>query len=204
MKIDTRFLCSISRSAPTPFGAIDLTNKEVIYSSGLAERLLGYSPKELSNFAENDFKEIIHPDDLKKNEKTFELLRNSADGEVISTILRVKSSDGQYCHFQINDLVYERDKKGQPTKFSTIIQDVTKEWILKGKLEKAIETIDSIRFKNSHELRAPVATIIGIVDLIGREEFQNEYHKELFQYLGKTIHKLDEIIHEINEQSSEE
>lgn len=202
MSIDKRFLCSIYRSAPTPFGAFDINNKELLYSSGLAEKILGYSKEEISRFAENDFNGLVHPDDRAKNEEILRMLNESKDGEVVRTILRVRASNGDYRHFQINDMVYERDENDKPTKFSTVIQDVTREADLKEKFEAASKTIESIRFKNSHELRAPVATIMGIVDLIGSEDFHNEYQRELFQYLGKTIQKLDEIIHEINEESS--
>lgn len=202
MSIDKRFLCSIYRSAPTPFGAFDINNKELIYSSGLAEKILGYSKEEISRFAENDFNELVHPEDRAKNEEILRMLNESKDGEVVRTILRVRASNGDYRHFQINDMVYERDENDKPTKFSTVIQDVTREADLKEKFEAASKTIESIRFKNSHELRAPVATIMSIVDLIGSEDFHNEYQRELFQYLGKTIQKLDEIIHEINEESS--
>ncbi len=201
MSLDKRFLCSIKRSAPTPVGAIDLSNKEVIYSSGLAEDILGYTKDELSQFVENDFIDIIHPDDHQKNAEILEKLRNSKDGEVVTSILRVKAANGEYLHFQMNDMVYEWDAEGNPTKFSTVIQDVTKQSVLSDKLEKAAKTIASIRHKNSHELRAPVATIMGIVDLISKEDFQNEYQKELIVHLGETIKKLDEIIHQINDES---
>ena len=202
MKIDSRFLCSILRSSPTPYGAVDLVNKEIIFSSGLAEKLLGYSKDELSRFAENDFRDIVHPEDSEKNKESLELLRNSKDGEIISSLLRIRSSDGKYYHFQIYDMVYERDNSGKPVKFSSVIQDVTKEAFLKEKLAEALKNIESIRFKNSHEVRAPVSTIMGIVGLMKEEDFKSEYHRELFDYLGQTIQKLDEIIHEINEQAS--
>ena len=202
MKVDKKFLCSIYRSAPTPVGAIDMLNKELIFSSGLAERLLGYSDQELATFANNNFEDIIHPEDISKNRESYEYLQTSKHNEVVRSILRVKKSDGAYLHFQVNDMVYERDEDGEPLKFSTIIEDITREAEIKEKLAEACELIKQIKHKNSHELRGPVTDIMSIVNLMKEEHFQNDYQRDLVQYLGETVEKLDMIIHEINEQTS--
>lgn len=199
--ITKKFLYSIYRSAPTHFGAIDLCNKELIFSSGLAEKLLGYTGEEVNRYAKDDFKEIIHPDDLPKQERLFEQLQKSEDGEVVRSILRVKSHDGSYLHFQVNDMVYERRGDGTPTKYSTVIEDVTEEAKAKEKLAEACKIIREIKHKNSHELRAPVANMISIVNLMKEEHFHNDYQRELIHYLGVTVEKLDEIIHQINEET---
>ena len=106
------YICSIYRSIPTPVLALDVSKKELLFSSGLAEKILGYSSEEFDHMAHEDFAAIIHPDDLSTKDETRLLLEKSKDGEVIKSTKRVKAANGKYFHFQMYDSVYERDEEG--------------------------------------------------------------------------------------------
>lgn len=200
--ISENFYQAIHRSMPNPIIGFDLAQKKLVFSSGIAEDLLGYSSKELKDLGEDQFISIIHPDDIKIRKNIEEQLKTLKDGGVLRYILRIKKKDGSYVHFQINDSIYERDELGNPTKITSVAQDITELALSNEKLKMAITKIDNIRQKNSHDLRAPVATIIGILDLIKEEEFQNQYQHDLIEYLKITVLKLDAVIREINEESS--
>ncbi|SNT28184.1 hypothetical protein SAMN05421640_3155 [Ekhidna lutea] len=53
-------------------------------------------------------------------------------------------------------------------------------------------------FKNSHELRAPLANVMGIIELLKDAESQAEIN-ELLVLLNKSCEDLDKVVHEINE-----
>jgi len=54
-------------------------------------------------------------------------------------------------------------------------------------------------FMNSHKLRGPVASILGIVNLL--KDHRNDYMtQELIQHLGDCITDLDRVIHDVNRQ----
>ncbi len=77
-------------------------------------------------------------------------------------------------------------------------EDVTELMKLHEELKKTVEALDKIAFKNSHEVRGPVATIIGLMNLMNEQSFINDFDGQCFQLLKKTVQKLDDIIFEIN------
>ncbi len=184
------------------FGAIDLVDDTLIYSSGHAEKILDYSKEKLKELSHNYFESIIHPDDLKTSEEVISRLRTSRVGEIIECTLRIKNSNGSYRHLFIRDIVFERADDQTPVKFSSIVQDVTELVEMEMELREKVEAIKKISYKNSHELRAPVANIIGLVDLLKTDSFKTEYNEKIFRLLEETVKKLDEVIHEINDLSN--
>ncbi len=55
--------------------------------------------------------------------------------------------------------------------------------------------------KNSRLLRSPVASIIGLIDLVEERGIASEHNKRLFEFLKKAIMKLDSVIYEINDDT---
>lgn len=196
------FIKSLYRASPVAFGSIDILNDQIIYSSGHAESLLGYTPEELKALSKQNFKSIVHPDDLEMSQDAIDRLMKSADGEIVESVFRVRKSDGDYLYLLVRDIVFERDADSNPTKFSTIAQDITHTVELEKELSEKVEALKKISFKNSHEVRAPVANIIALVDLMKPHNFKTQYNQRIFRYLEETVLKLDNIIHDINELSS--
>ncbi|WP_320002775.1 tetratricopeptide repeat protein [Shiella aurantiaca] len=63
-------------------------------------------------------------------------------------------------------------------------------------LEKRNEQLEEYAFINSHKLRAPVASILGLVSLIDKEGL-NEKEQETISHLTQAAEKLDNIVKEI-------
>ncbi|MDN5202463.1 PAS domain-containing protein [Fulvivirgaceae bacterium BMA10] len=195
------FIRSISKLAPVAFGAVDLYKDQLICSSGLAEKQLGYTKEELVYHSKNNFESIIHPDDLLESELAIKKLMESKAGEIVESTFRVKRSDGKYLCLFVRDLVFEWDEEDKPLKYATVVQDITEVMELEKELAKKVKAPDDIALKNAHELRGPVATILGLVDLMKKENFKTEYNEKIFHHLEKTVKKLDEVIHDINNLS---
>lgn len=201
MEDDFRFIKSILRSSPVYYGAIDLRDNKLIYSDDF-NNLLSYSKEKMQKFASRSFEDIVHIEDLSKLRKARKELLKSKPGEVIKTIVRIKRSDGKYLDIQLNYAIYEWDTNGEPIKSSTVAEDITNEADLKKSLKEKLKIIDKVNYKNSHDLRGPVSSLMGLLELIDASSFKSEYHHEVFLCLKKTVQKLDTIIHEINEYTS--
>jgi hypothetical protein len=78
------------------------------------------------------------------------------------------------------------------------VEDITNLVELQGQLEEKVEQLEAVSFKNSHLLRGPVASIIGLVDLIEDHGIAGDHNRKILSYLKDTISKLDMVIHEIN------
>ena len=61
-----------------------------------------------------------------------------------------------------------------------------------------LQTIANI---SSHELRRPVATIMGLVNLFDDKDLQNPLNKEIINHLDTTSQELDGVIHSIVERT---
>ena len=55
---------------------------------------------------------------------------------------------------------------------------------------------------SSHEIRRPVATILGLVNLFDQSDLNNPMNKEVITHLDSTAKKLDAVIHTIVEKSA--
>ncbi|MGX7686507.1 PAS domain S-box protein [Flectobacillus roseus] len=85
-------------------------------------------------------------------------------------------------------------KVNDETFILAIIQDVTKRIEHENKLENQVETLEKIAWQQSHEMRKPVANILGLVQLI---EYDKAYNPLLINQLHQTTKELDDVIHKI-------
>ena len=70
------------------------------------------------------------------------------------------------------------------------------------KEQRQYEKLEEIASMYSHEIRRPVATILGITQLINSEDLNGE-NKQWFGHLRKTTLELDQVIHQIVTKTSE-
>jgi signal transduction histidine kinase len=70
-------------------------------------------------------------------------------------------------------------------------------------LEEKNTRLSEYAFINAHKLRAPVATILGLVQLF-QYRIQKEERFEIYDRLDKTAHELDGVIREIRQRLEDE
>jgi len=61
--------------------------------------------------------------------------------------------------------------------------------------------LQSIANISSHELRRPVATILGLVNLFDKDDVLNPLNKEIVAHLDTSARELDDVIHNIVEKT---
>jgi signal transduction histidine kinase len=144
---------------------------------------------------------VIHPDDWPNVREYLEKLIHSAPGEVLDMTYRVRRIDGVYLWIYSRKMVTDRDKDGNPCTITTILEDISDFIQLQDQLQEKVRQLEAISYRNSHEVRGPVASIIGLVDLIEEKEITSAHNKQVFTYLKDAILKLDKVIHEVNDLS---
>ena len=197
------FIQSIINISPLEYEAFDLLKNSLTYSSGLAEKLTGYTREELIKLSRDHFQALIHFDDREKVAANFQRLKQSSPGEIIETICRVKKADGSYMWVRTREQVYERDEQGRAWKIASVAEDVSEKMALEQKLEETVALLEKISYKNSHDVRGPVASILGLIHLISNENFVGEYDRMIIGHLKRSVSKLDSIIWEIEQISQE-
>ena len=200
MKPSAKFLNSLFEVAHVEFQTYDLCNQKLLFSSGLAHQLLGYSEDEYFKLSSDFYKNLIYPDDFQKVQETMEQIKRSKKGDIIEMTVRARRSDGYYIWIYSRQMILEKKHKNGICKIILEVEDVTMLVELQDELKAKVDQLKVISFKNSHLLRNPVASIIGLVDLIEEhEDITNQHNRQIFHFLKEAITKLDQVIHEIND-----
>lgn len=199
MKLGPKFLHSLFEVAHVEFQTYDLSSHKVVFSSGVARQLLGYTEQEYAKLSSGFYKSIIHPDDLQKVQQTIDNVIQSKNGEVIEMTVRLRKKDDSYIWLYSRQMVYERNEGDGAFTIIREVEDVTKLVNLQQELEAKVAQLNLVSFKNSHLLRSPVSSIIGLVSLIEENDIISEHNRQVLHFLKETITKLDNVIHEIND-----
>ena len=84
-----------------------------------------------------------------------------------------------------------------------IIRDITERKEAEEKQSEYIKKLSEIAFMQSHHVRAPIASILGLLDIINFEKPEDPKNIEIFYHLKKTSLMCDNVIKEIISKSSE-
>lgn len=161
------------------------------YLSPSANRVLGYSPEELvgtSPYA------LFHPDDIPQIREQSH--RKAAAGEVVPGIeYRIKKKDGEYIWLSTNTKPI-LDKDGSVFMLQAVSRNVT----------ERIHTMNTLRELNyqknklfsiiAHDLRGPLASCMGLLNLTQREVADSELKKYL-QLAQKSAFNLHELMEDL-------
>jgi hypothetical protein len=60
------------------------------------------------------------------------------------------------------------------------------------------EQLQQFLYITSHNLRGPVATLLGLVDLVERDENLSAHNLSMVESIDKTVHRLDTVIQDLN------
>ncbi|MEQ8924598.1 MAG: PAS domain-containing protein [Fulvivirga sp.] len=186
--------------SPISIEIISLKSKQLICDNGWTAGNLGYEKSEFQELSKNLFEKIVHPDDRAVQLEAYASFFDQHEKlDFQDFTIRVLKKDGTYNHLQIRIAPLERDDAGTPLTFLSTVMDVTDLIKLNSRIADQVKIMDEISFKNNHELRAPVATILGLINLIDHEDFSNAHIRELIDSLKCAVKRLDKVIGDINE-----
>ncbi|HEY9048187.1 MAG TPA: PAS domain-containing protein [Ohtaekwangia sp.] len=198
----TELIQGIMRISFSSTSVYDFLNQKIIHSQWRILRSFGYDEGEFENVSNHFFQKILHPEDAWIIEKHIEKIRQSKKEQVVECIFRLRDKSGSYHWVALRDSVLRWDKNGDICQLVGTIVDVTRYKAIKQQLDDNLAMLDSLSYRNSHELRAPVATILGLVTLI-RHELQTEGSiQELVDILETTIVKMDNVIRDFGKALS--
>lgn len=193
---------SLMRISVSSISLYDFLHQKVIHSQWWVLKRLGYSDEEFDNVSSDFFKSILHPDDLWIIQNHLEKIKIAKKDQILECVFRIRSKSGNYHWIALRDSILSWDERGEICQLIASMIDVTKYKMLKTQLEENVAILSSLSHRNSHELRAPVATILGLVKVI-RLELQTDGNvQELVDILEQTIVRMDQVIHDFNEALS--
>ncbi len=144
-------------------------------------------------------KNFYEPEDFLIAEKALKNLMNT--GEPFDLELRFITAKRNRLWVRVIGTPIIRE--GRIVGASGAIQDITHIKTAQNHILAQNRALEEIAWKQSHQLRSPVANIIGLVQLI-KQDFENnheEFNQKYMDFLLKETQRLDDIIHQIVGQS---
>jgi PAS domain S-box-containing protein len=167
--------------------------ENIVYWDEQVTKLCGYTVAELSKGGIKNFQKFIHPDDIDRVKRSFNQSLENYD--ILDIEFRVVTKLGLTKHAFAKGQVV-RDEDGEPIRMDGISMDITSQKTIEDNLKLRNEELNQFVYKVSHDLRAPLASIRGIIEL---EKLQNK-DKTQFKYLHlieDRISNLDQFMRNI-------
>jgi len=174
---------------------IDLTNFSEVWSDQMYN-ILGVEKK----IATSDklFSSFIHPDDAKLCREAFLSYQNAAMD------YRLIRKDG-VIRYATSEWRFEFDKNKKPVRLYGVLQDITDRKL--AEIER-IKMVNDLMLRNteleqfgyiiSHNLRSPVANIIGASSVLNDPDLSTEDKEVLSKGINESVKKLDDVVQDLN------
>ncbi|QMU27728.1 PAS domain-containing protein [Adhaeribacter radiodurans] len=155
--------------------------------------MFGYQPQEVESSL-SWWAQQIHPDD-----------RVSVVNSLNQAILdKQKHWQAEYrfkCCNNSYKFVYDRGyivytETDTPTRMIGALQDIQQVKEIELKITQQNEQLREIAFSQSHEVRRPVANILGLLQCLNKDEFKSE-NQQVLLYMEQTTKELDQLIRKI-------
>ncbi|GAC1312360.1 MAG: PAS domain-containing sensor histidine kinase [Mucilaginibacter sp.] len=181
---------------------MDLKTQEVQWGEGY-EKLFGYQLKNNERDF-GDWKSKIHPDDLQRVLDSLEILIANKGSHIWEEEYRYFKSDGNIAY------VYDRgyviyDNQNNPVRMVGAMQDITQRKQYEIERTKLIDdllqqnkNLEQFTYMISHNLRSPVANIMGCTEMLKEEELDQDEKEFALRGLSTSINKLDGVIKDMH------
>jgi PAS domain S-box-containing protein len=177
----------------------NIVTNDVYYSSSFKE-MLDYSSAEFPNKF-SSFSNACHPNDFESMKVKLEShLESSQNRYDVELRLRTKNDDYRWFHVRGEAV---RNKQSKPVRMVGSIIDVTVRKIAEEsnllqnqQLLKTNEELDQFVYSASHDLRAPISSLLGLIE-VARLENAPPSIKRLLDLQERSLIRLDKVIYDI-------
>ncbi len=167
-------------------------NLEVIQANRKFYQLIEYEPKEFKALPPLS---TVHPRDLPESKRLFDLLC-SGELESFSLEKRLISKTGKIVWVYVTSNIV-KDPNGKPKLIISVAQDITDRKHAEQELLFKSNELDTFIYRASHDLRGPVASLMGLYNVV-QNEFKDDAHAlEFFQHYHSSVEHLNKILHNL-------
>jgi PAS domain-containing protein len=197
MRIKHERLLDAERTARLGYGYWDITKQRVELSE-MACSILGITPSVILTY--DKMMEQVHPADMKFAEDCMK--KNLKAKTFKEFYFRVVSRHMVVKHVLIKGEV-ERNARGEAIMVKGTIQDVSELRKHMQRIELQNKRLKKIAWVQSHRMRSPVATMLGMVELFNFSDPADPMNAEILSNIKELTEKLDGMIHEVDDLTRE-
>lgn len=166
----------------------NLANGKITWNKGI-KGVFGY-PRTMYSLAW--YRDRIHPED--EQDVIQEYKKALANGTTRLTIeYRFRCADGSYKHVLDRSFIIFNALK-QPLRMIGSMQDISQKIAYIHTIEQHNKTLQEISWLQSHAVRAPLARILGLTQLIGVSDADEADWDQLLKHLHSSAQELDCVI----------
>ncbi|MEP2771769.1 MAG: PAS domain-containing sensor histidine kinase [Fulvivirga sp.] len=167
-----------------------ITGKDFVikYVTGSVEKLLGIAPENALGKSLFEFIEVSKA----KSIKNFAQCTDHKEDKFSEVSLRSVNGDNRYFDVTISNLLDNQRVNGLVIN----LHDITARKHTEEKLLKANNELDQFIYKTSHDLRAPLLTALGLVELAQKDPEKDKH--DYLNMIKQSLQNLDNFIEDIN------
>ncbi|MGY5846918.1 PAS domain S-box protein [Salegentibacter sp. HM20] len=166
---------------------------KMVFNEGIYE-IFGYQPGEVGANGKW-WDERVHPEDLPRVKRLVNSLYK--EGNYKSQIeYRFLCANGEYKNILVRSYVI-KDENNIPARIIGSMQDVTDRRKYIKAIEESNERLREIAWTQSHVVRAPLAKIMGLIDLLKNHRDDLDNINEILNNILSSSEELDKIIRKI-------
>lgn len=166
---------------------------KILYVNDAYCEMVGYTRQELLQMNIRDIDCIESEEEMKRH---FQKIIENRHERFISTH---KTKSGDKIEVEVS-VTYLNINQGR---FYVFLKNITEEQQLKRNIIAQNEKLYDIAFLQSHQVRAPIVRLLGLVNLVNYDNFNDPENKEIILSLKEATVNFDEIIREIMNKTNE-
>jgi PAS domain S-box-containing protein len=181
----------------------DIRSNQIEVSRDWKE-LLGYEPHEMNGLTAEHFVSMAHPEDSARLSESIQ--QHLKSGKPYRSELRLRTKSGEYKWVSDSGLC-KVDGSGEPVMIVGSIVDISerkqaeKQIIQQNELlAKTNEELDRFVYSTSHDLRAPLSSMLGLISIAERTDSPVEV-SQCLTMMRERVNTLDAFIREITDYS---
>ena len=182
--------------SPLPMWVYDLGTLQILQINKSCIAHYGYSEEE---FLKMTLKDIRSSEDLVELEKAVDSLRNR-NYDFSKEIFKHKKKNGESIYVQVSSNIINLNGK---IAVLSLLNDTTERFQYIKAIEEQNKKLQEIAYTQSHIVRAPLARMMGIVNLLKDLKLITEEGDLLMGYFVESSAELDGIIRDIVQKSEQ-
>jgi len=178
----------------------DVKKNEFQYSNAIYD-IFGYSQEELETSKEW-WQDRIHPEDKPRVIEAAKGIYERGQ-KILGIEYRFKCANGEYKYILDRSYVIT-DATGKPSRIIGSMQDITERRKYINAIERSNERLREIAWTQSHVVRAPLARIMGLIELLKNQRNNLDNIEEIIDNILNSSEELDKVIRKITIKTEEE
>lgn len=182
--------------SPLPMWVYEVENLKILDVNASAIKHYGYTEAEFLNMT---IKDLRPSEDIQILENTIQY-NSKNDNLFFQGFFRHKKKNGELIQVDIqSNIILFKSKKAKVV----LAQDITERLKYIHAIETQNKKLRDISWIQSHVVRAPIARLMSIVDIIKNYNTPDQEISQLLTHLLQSAHDLDEVVRDISKNAEQ-